>query len=86
MKKFARCSPPWCLSSPTLNCLPTVTVCNLMPVRPRWFSSGITLPTHGPALLLPTPPDFRPECDHANRPTVEPKPNAALELLNSLIL
>jgi hypothetical protein len=28
------------------------------------------------------PPSFRPGCDHANRPAVEPKPYAALELLN----
>jgi hypothetical protein len=28
------------------------------------------------------PPNFRPGCDHANRPAVEPKPYAALELLN----
>jgi hypothetical protein len=32
------------------------------------------------------PPNFRPGCDHANRPAVEPKPYAALELLNFLIL
>ena len=82
MKTFACCSPPWCLSSPTLNWLPTISVCNLLPIRPRWSSSGITLPTNGPALLLPTPPSFRPGCDHANRPAVEPKPYAALELLN----
>ena len=84
MKNFACCSPPWCLSSPT-QLAPIITVCNLLPIRPRWSSSGITLPTNGPALLLPTPPSFRPGCDHASRPAVEPKPYAALELLNFLI-
>jgi hypothetical protein len=84
MKTFACCSPPWCLSSRPGNWLPIITVCNLVPIRPR-SSSGITLATNGPALLLPTPPSFRPGCDHANRPVVEPKPYAALLLLNFLI-
>jgi hypothetical protein len=85
MNNAACCSLPWCLSSPTLNSLPTITVATSGQFAQRGLHRGLYYLRMGRHFCR-HPPNFRPGCDHANRPAVEPKPYAALELLNFLIL